>query len=220
MRRTHVCLSRGRLSTALLCLPVGVMSLVSVGQLAAAPLPQDAAAAQEKTQDEAATTKEETIEVVLAEGRLDFQAPKLWEQKKPRFNIVEAEFAATCSKPDIDPARLTIMASGGSVEANLERWVGQFSQEDGSDTEDKTKQKQEKVNGMTVHFVDITGTYADSAGPFAGNATQRKGYRMLGAIVETKVVGNYYFKMYGPKETMDEHEKRFLEMVKTIKLSL
>jgi hypothetical protein len=133
---------------------------------------------------------------------------------------VEAEFEAKSSKPDTTAARLTIMASGGSIEQNLERWVGQFSQEDGSNTEDHTKQKEEKVNGMKVFLVDITGTYADSAGPFAGNATQRKGYRMLGAIVETKVAGNYYFKMYGPQATMDEHEKRFLEMVKSVKLSL
>ncbi len=174
-----------------------------------------------KTQDEKVEApKEETIEVVLAEGRLDFQAPKSWEKKQPKFNIVEAEFAPKCSKENVDPARLTIMASGGSVEANVERWIGQFSQEDASDTEEHTKQEEKKINGMKVQIVDIQGTYADSAGPFAGNAVQRKGYRMLGAIIETKVVGNYYFKMYGPKETIDEHEKRFMDMIETIKLSL
>jgi len=26
--------------------------------------------------------------------------------------------------------------------------------------------------------------------------------------------------MYGPKETIDEHEKRFMDMIETIKLSL
>jgi hypothetical protein len=178
---------------------------------------QETTNSQDDKQDDA---KEETVEVVLAEGRLDFQAPKSWEKKQPKFNIVEVEFAPKSSKENVDPARLTIMASGGSVEANLERWLGQFSQEDASDTEDHTKQEVKKINGMQVHIVDIHGTYADSAGPFAGNAVQRKGYRMLGAIVETKIVGNYYFKMYGPKETMDEHEKRFLKMIETIKLSL
>lgn len=174
-----------------------------------------------KSQDEQVETpKEETVEVVLAEGRLDFQAPKSWEKKQPKFNIVESEFAPKSSKENVDPARLTIMASGGSIEANVERWIGQFSQEDASDTEEHTKQTEKKINGMKVQIVDIQGTYADSAGPFAGNAVQRKGYRMLGAIIETKVVGNYYFKMYGPKETIDEHEKRFMDMIETIKLSL
>jgi len=195
------------------------------GQTAASPLPPDGAAqaqekAQEKQAKEVVQDPEPTVEVVLAEGRLDFQAPKVWEQKKPRFNIVEAEFEAKSSKPDTASARLTIMASGGSIEQNLERWVGQFSQEDGSTTEDHMKQTEEKINGMQVYLVDITGTYADSAGPFAGNATQRKGYRMVGAIVETKLAGNYYFKMYGPQETIEEHQKRFLEMVKSVKMSL
>jgi hypothetical protein len=207
-------------------LPTGVVcslafALAGVGQVCGGHWPQEGAGeVQEKAAKEVAQDPEPTIEVVVADGRLDFRAPKVWEQKKPRFNIVEAEFEAKSSKPDTTAARLTIMASGGSIEQNLERWVGQFSQEDGSNTEDHTKQKEEKVNGMKVFLVDITGTYADSAGPFAGNATQRKGYRMLGAIVETKVAGNYYFKMYGPQATMDEHEKRFLEMVKSVKLSL
>ncbi len=208
-----------RIATGLvLCFGL-VSSFSNVGTLDAAVV--QGAQETTKAQDEKTEApKEETIEVVLAEGRLDFQAPKSWEKKQPKFNIVEAEFAPKSSKENVDPARLTIMASGGSVEANLERWIGQFSQEDSSDTEEHTKQEEKKVNGMKVHIVDIHGTYADSAGPFAGNAVQRKGYRMLGAIVETKVVGNYYFKMYGPKETMDEHEQRFRNMIETIKLSL
>ncbi len=172
-------------------------------------------------QDEKDADKpEEMVEVVVADGRLDFQVPKVWEKKQPRFNIVEAEFEGKASKPESTGARLTIMASGGSIEDNLDRWLGQFSQPDGSSTEDHAKTKQEKINGMTVHLVDITGTYADSPGPFAGNPVKRENYRMMGAIVETKVAGNYYFKMYGPKETMEIHQKRFLAMVKSIKLSL
>jgi hypothetical protein len=206
---------------AVLCLSVGsVFGVGSSEPTLALGCPQEKQETTKSDEQAVETSKEETVEVVLAEGRLDFQAPKSWEKKQPKFNIVEAEFAPKSSKENVDPARLTIMASGGSVEANLERWIGQFSQEDGTDTEEHTKEEDKKINGMTVHIVDITGTYADSAGPFAGNAVQRKGYRMLGAIVETKVVGNYYFKMYGPKETIDEHEKRFKDMVETIKLSL
>ena len=176
--------------------------------------------AQETGTAQESATQEKTIEVLLAEGRLEFQATEIWEKKKPRFNIVEAEFEAKPAKGEGTGARLTIMASGGSIDQNLERWFGQFSQEDGSYTADKSKQKEEKINGMTVHLVDIAGTYADSPGPFAGNPTMRKNYRMLGAIVETKIAGNYYFKMYGPADVMQEHEKRFMAMVKSIKMSL
>ncbi len=177
--------------------------------------------AKPDTTDEKEEVKpEELVDVVLAEGRIDLKVPKAWEKKKPKFNIVEAEFAPKPVKAKTDVARLTVMASGGSIEQNVDRWIGQFSQADDSATSEHTKQKKEKVNGMTVHLVDITGTYADSAGPFAGNSVQREDYRMIAAVVETKIAGNYFFKMYGPKETVNENEKRFLQMIKSIKISL
>lgn len=190
-------------------------------QAVAMPM-QDAVeeATQEKAEQKEDAKPEELVDIVLADGRIDLKVPKAWEKKKPKFNIVEAEFAPKPVKAKTEVARLTVMASGGSIEQNVDRWKGQFSQEDDSSTSEHTKQKQEKVNGMVVHLVDITGTYADSAGPFAGNAVERENYRMIAAVVETKVAGNYFFKLYGPKETVAENEKRFLQMIKSIKISL
>lgn len=178
----------------------------------------------DKENEEGAEEKPEAlVELVLAEGRIDLQVPKAWEKKKPKFNIVEAEFAPKAVKAETlekypDPARLTVMASGGSIEQNIDRWIGQFSQEDDSDTaEDHTKKKKETINGMTVHLVDITGTFTDGMG---GNGPKKENYRMLAAIVETKVAGNYFFKLYGDQATIDENEKRFLQMLKSMKITL
>lgn len=187
---------------------------------------------EQKASDEKAAAaddkKEPTVELTLAEGRLELAVPKAWEKKKPRFGILEAEFAPVetlkdgeeKAKEDLKAARLTVMASGGSVEQNIERWMGQFSQEDDSTTNDHTDSKKVKVNGMQVHIVSITGTYDDRPGPFAPSGVQRPGYKMLAAIVETKVAGNYYFKMYGPKKAVDDNEKRFMAMLKTLKIVL
>ena len=41
---------------------------------------------------------------------------------------------------------------------------------------------------------------------------------MLGAIIQTKDKGNYFLKLYGPKATIDENEKGFQEMVKSLKV--
>ena len=69
-------------------------------------------------------------------------------------------------------------------------------------------------------IIDLSGTYKDSpAGPFAGGKTiNRDNYRMLGAIIQTKDRGNYFLKLYGPKATIDENEKGFQEMVKSLKV--
>lgn len=179
--------------------------------------------------DEKEEKKEETVALTLADGRIEMQVPKAWKKKEPRFNLIEAEFEPVekveveeGEEPDDEPltARLTMMASGGSIEQNIERWMGQFSQEDDSSTNDHTETKKQKINGMTMHVVSITGTYDDRPGPFAPSGVQRPGYRMLSAIVETKIAGNYYIKMYGPKKAVDDNEKRFLKMLESIKISL
>jgi hypothetical protein len=107
------------------------------------------------------------------------------------------------------------MGAGGSVQANVDRWFGQFAQADGSDTKDKATTKKLKLAGCEVTIVDITGTYKDApAGPFAGGkAVDRPDYRMLAAIVETTDRGNYFLKFYGPGKTVAKHADGFRAMV-------
>ena len=100
------------------------------------------------------------------------------------------------------------------LEANIERWYGQFVQPDGGSTKDKASTKKLKVAGRDVTLVDIAGTYKDSpGGPFAGGATiDRPGYRMLAAIVEGPD-GNYFLKFYGPTATVEQHADGFRKMI-------
>jgi len=153
--------------------------------------------------------------VTVGEGKVSFKSPEGWEKKQPRIRIVEAEFAIPPAKGDEQPGRMTVMGAGGSVEANIDRWVGQFDQPDGSDTKKASKIEKLKVNGQNVHYVDVSGTYRDMpGGPFAGGKpVLREDYRMLAAIIETEKAGNYFFKFYGPKATVAENEKAFRELV-------
>ena len=72
------------------------------------------------------------------------------------FQRVDAEVLVG---KDTEDGRLTIMGAGGSIEANIDRWYGQFKQPDGSSTKDKAKVSKSKVAGQTVHMVDISGTF-------------------------------------------------------------
>jgi hypothetical protein len=157
-------------------------------------------------------------EISLAEGQIKLTAPEKWQKKQPRTRIVEFEFAAPAADGDDTDGRLTIMGAGGSVEQNVQRWIGQFTQPDGKETSEVTKSKDLEVGGAKVRTVDISGTYRDQAGPMAP-AVMREDYRMLGAIVVTPEAGNYFLKFYGPKNTIAAHEEAFHEMVKSIKLA-
>ncbi len=160
---------------------------------------------------------EETIEVQLADGGLTLQAPKSWKKIEPRFNMIEAEFSVETVGDDENNGRLTIMSSGGTIEQNIDRWIGQFSQPDGGPTKDVAKVETAKIDGMKVHMVDIVGTFADRPGGPVSPPTMRDNYRMLGAIIESENDGNYYVKFYGGKATIDENAELFKAFIKSLK---
>src|SRR6059058_280378 len=62
----------------------------------------------------------------IGEGKLALTAPASWTKKEPASRIVEVEFAIPPAKGDETPGRLTAMGAGGSVESNVDRWIGQF----------------------------------------------------------------------------------------------
>jgi hypothetical protein len=154
----------------------------------------------------------------IGDGKLSFTAPAGWQKKEPTSRIVEAEFAIPPAQGDQTPGRLTAMGAGGSVEQNVDRWVGQFVGPGGAVP--KPQRDKLTVDGSQVELVDLSGTYKDTpGGPFAGGKTiNRENYRMLGAIIQTKNAGNYFLKLYGPKATIDASAQGFHEMVKSLKV--
>lgn len=159
---------------------------------------------------------EEARAFTIGEGSLSLEAPATWKRVQPKSGIVETEFAIP-SAGDLPAGRMTVMGAGGSVQANVDRWYGQFSQPDGSATKDKATTKTLKLAGCTVTLVDVAGTYKDMpGGPFAGGKTiERPDYRMLAAIVETaeKEKGSYFLKFYGPAATVAQEADGFRKMV-------
>lgn len=153
----------------------------------------------------------------IAGGALSLSAPEGWKKVPPKSAIVETEFEIP-GAGDLPAGRMTVMGAGGTVQANIDRWIGQFAQPDGGSTKDKTTTKQFKLADCTVTMVDIPGTYKDMpGGPFAGGKTvERPDYRMLAAIVETPAAGNYFLKFYGPAAIVAKHADGFRQMIEGI----
>jgi hypothetical protein len=170
--------------------------------------PRAAPAAEESKEEDDPKARE----VVLAEGAFRLTAPKGWKRERPRSRIVEHEFSVPGEKEGEDPGRLTIMAAGGSLEANLERWLGQFADR----KEERVEPEKIEVARQKVYLVDISGTFRDQRGPFSP-AVERPNYRMLGAILETKDHGNLFLKLTGPAKTIEFQAKAFREFVESLK---
>lgn len=163
--------------------------------------------------DEAASPASERA-FRIGEGSFSLSAPEGWQRVQPRSRIVETEFSVP-SDEGLQAGRMTVMGAGGSIEANIDRWFGQFGQPDGSATKDKAAIKKMTIAGCNVTIVDVSGIFRDMpGGPFAGGKTiERPDYRMLAAIVETPSQGNYFLKFYGPAATVAKSVDGFQEMV-------
>lgn len=161
-----------------------------------------------------AVATEEARAFTIADGAFSLEAPPGWKRVQPKSGIVETEFAIP-SEGDLAAGRMTVMGAGGSVQANVDRWYGQFTQPDGAATKDKATTKTLKLAGCTVTLVDVAGTYKDMpGGPFAGGqAVERPDYRMLAAIVEAPGGGSHFLKFYGPGATVAKHADGFRKMV-------
>ena len=175
-----------------------------------------------ETSDTAGTS--EGFDVSVAKGALNFMAPSSWEKTKPRSFVVEYEIAIPKSKDEADDAangRLTIMGAGGSVQANIDRWYGQYSQPDGSKTADVAKVTESEVGDCKITWVDMSGTLMDKpGGPMAGGkVVERENYRTLAAIIQAGEVGQYFVKVCGPKKTITENEPAFKAFVESLKLN-
>ena len=153
----------------------------------------------------------ETATVSLSDGKITMSAPEGWKKVTPKVRIIESEFSVPTVEGDKNAGRVTIMGAGGSVDANVKRWLGQFAQ---TSKRDVTK---ETIAGQEVHLLDIAGTYNDRRGPF-GPATPRKNYQMLAAIIVTKESGKYFVKFYGPEKTVAANKKAFRGMIESLKV--
>ena len=163
-----------------------------------------------------ALAQDDAAALQLAGGKLEMTAPAQWMRKQPQTRIVDFEFAIPAVKGDAADGRLTVMGAGGGIAANIDRWYAQFTQPDGGGTKERAKVKKIQVAGQDVHLVDISGTFKDQRGPMAP-VVERPKYRMLGAIIETKSLGDYFIKFYGPERTVTENEKAFLNMIDSLK---
>ncbi len=100
-------------------------------------------------------------------------------------------------------AELSVARAGGSADANIERWLGQFDQA-GKDT-----RTENTVRGMKVTIVEVSGTYL---GGMTGAQGNHPGWSLLAAIVQGK--GDpYFFKMTGPTTTVRAARPAFDGMV-------
>lgn len=139
-------------------------------------------------------------------GGLMFKAPEGWEYQHPASSMRRAEFGV---RGEAGTAGLVVYFFGnqgaGSAQANIDRWVGQFKNPDGSAVA-APKPVTHKIAGLDVTQVEVAGTYVGGMGAGAPQAEGQTSQRMIATIVETPK-GPFYFKFLGADKTVVENRK-------------
>ncbi len=143
-------------------------------------------------------------------GPYALSPPENWQRKSSRSSMIMAEFSLPKAEGDPADGRLTISQAGGSIEANIDRWRGQFQPEP-----EKEDVRELDANGKQITVVDFSGDYMDSRGPMFP-AEKQTGYRMLAAIIPDGDQ-SYFIKAYGPRKTMEKHADEFQDFVQSLK---
>ena len=94
-----------------------------------------------------------------SQGELRLKAPDGWVSERPSSSMRVSQYQLPAAEGDTEGASLVVYyfgaGQGGSVDANLERWIGQMQPADRRPSRDTSS-----VNGMKVTLLDVTGTYA------------------------------------------------------------
>ncbi len=101
---------------------------------------------------------------------------------------------------------------GGGVEANVDRWKGQFRGPAGKSADAQVKKR--TVHGLAVTTIDVSGEYSGMGGPMAPGKPVA-GYRLLGAIVEGPG-GTVFIKFTGPAKTVAAQQQKFEQLLASL----
>ncbi len=145
-------------------------------------------------------------------GGVAFTAPERWGETQPSSMMRKAQFRVPRASGDAEDGELAVFyfgpGQGGSIDDNVQRWAGQFTDASGQPATPTTTTRQ--VNGASVTVVRAEGTYA--SGLPMGSSTPKPNYAMLGAIVSGSEAP-VFFKLVGPRATIDQAVPEFDALV-------
>ncbi|MFU8805607.1 MAG: hypothetical protein ACNA8W_17470 [Bradymonadaceae bacterium] len=145
-------------------------------------------------------------------GPLLWEAPKSWQAVRPSNEMRLAQYIVPTDDGE-EPAEVTVFffgpGGGGGVDANLERWAGQFS---GGEPAKRDTIKQGEI---TLHTIDASGKY--DPGMAMGGAGIKDDQRMLGVIAETPS-GLFFFRLIGSSAVTGAEADAFGEFLTSFKL--
>jgi hypothetical protein len=139
-----------------------------------------------------------------------WKVPASWKSVPNPSTMRIATYRIPAAPGAADEAEMSVVRAGGSTEANIERWVAQFT--DAS----SEKRAQKVVHGLKTSTVEVSGTFqAGAMTTTDAVAVPRTAWMLEGAVVETDE-GLYFFRLTGPSASIKRARRDFDTLVDSI----
>ena len=145
-------------------------------------------------------------------GALTFSKPASWVDRAASSSMRVAEFVVPKAAGDSEDGELIVYyfgGTGGTVEANLQRWSSQFQ------PASEPVRTTATVHGLPLTSLDVSGTYVAEVRPGATERHNKPGFRMRATVVETPK-GPYFIKLTGPAATIAGASAAFDEFLRSL----
>jgi len=139
---------------------------------------------------------------------LAWTKPASWSDAPNASAMRIATFKAPVAAGDKVAPEMTVMQAGGSLDANIDRWAGQF----GDEGKASLKRESRTLAGYEAVVVSARGPYGGMSGEVKAGET----YALLAAIVMTPDMP-YFFKMTGPVKSVEAARKDFEALLTSFK---
>ncbi|MFO7768037.1 MAG: hypothetical protein R6W82_03650 [bacterium] len=146
-----------------------------------------------------------------------YTLPEGWIRETPGSTMRVEQFRLPGEgSGDAELAVFHFPGTGGTVQANIDRWLGQFSRPDGSPIREHAELDTLHTDGRSVVIVDVSGTY--DPGMMGGGSGPLTDHRLLGAIT-TEPDGPWFYKLVGPRPAVERWESSFYDFVRSLRSS-
>jgi hypothetical protein len=157
--------------------------------------------------------------VVVKLGTLSGPVPSGWKSEKPANLLRSFQFKLASANPDHADAEVIVFPKAATdVTKNFDKWKAGFTPPDGKKPEDVTKVGQFEVSGVTVHTLDVSGTWKYRERPNDPKSKEevRPEFRAIWYMVVTKDETTH-IRLSGHQSVIEKHLPDFEKWVQSLK---
>jgi hypothetical protein len=176
------------------------------------PQPDPTSAGQSRATSPGSSAAAASPKRAAGPTEIAYNVPATWQKAENPSPMRKETYKIPRAQGDAEDAELSISQAGGTVDMNVNRWVGQFE----TKGPDAIKRTERKVGDLKVTMVELKGVFNGSGMPGGPPAAPKPDFVLLGAIIETSG-SPWFFKLTGPEKTVEAAKADFERFVDSIR---